>query len=134
MVRTFLFFIFDISNFVTLVEELLERMVQKGAVKSLLLLLTKSNDKDAQRFASLGIANLASAGNDFSSSIPYHSLNVTIIAFNRTRIASEGSIPILINVMKDVDSDIIARQYCAMALGNLAAEPENHLEIVKTDG
>jgi hypothetical protein len=37
-------------------------------------------------------------------------------------------------MMKDADSDVIARQYCAMALGNLAAEPDNHLEIVKSDG
>jgi hypothetical protein len=29
---------------------------------------------------------------------------------------------------------MIGRQYCAMALGNLAAEPENHLEIVKSEG
>lgn len=36
--------------------------------------------------------------------------------------------------MKDVDSDVVSRQYCAMALGNLAAEPDNHLEIVKSDG
>ena len=42
--------------------ELLERMVHKGAVKSLLLLLTKSQDKDAQRFAALALANVASAG------------------------------------------------------------------------
>lgn len=32
------------------------------------------------------------------------------------------------------ESDMIGRQYCAMALGNLAAEPENHLEIIKSDG
>lgn len=28
-------------------------------------------------------------------------------------------------------SDAIARQYAAMCLGNLAAEPENHEELVK---
>ena len=33
-----------------------------------------------------------------------------------------------------VDSDLIGRQYCAMALGNLAAEPENHEDIVKLEG
>lgn len=37
-------------------------MVQKGSVKSLLLLLTKSSDKDARRFSALALANLASAG------------------------------------------------------------------------
>lgn len=44
------------------VEELLERMVQKGGVKSLLTLLTKSIDADAQRFAALALGNTASAG------------------------------------------------------------------------
>lgn len=97
-------------------EELLERMVQKGGIKSLLLLITRSKDRDAQRFSALALANISSA------------------AFNRSKIADEGTIPTLINIMKDTDSDIICRQYCAMALGNLAAEPNNHLEIVKCDG
>lgn len=48
--------------------------------------------------------------------------------------ASEGAVPMLIDYMKNGDTDIVARQYCAMALGNLAAEPENHSEIVKTGG
>ena len=34
----------------------------------------------------------------------------------------------------NTDSDFMGRQYCAMALGNLAAEPENHEDIVKLDG
>jgi HEAT repeat protein len=55
-------------------------------------------------------------------------------AFNRSRMASEGTIPILIEYMKTAANDIVARQYCAMTLGNLAAEPENHMEIVKSDG
>ena len=42
--------------------ELLERMVQKGGVKSLVTLITKSPDSDAQRFAALALANAASAG------------------------------------------------------------------------
>jgi hypothetical protein len=56
------------------------------------------------------------------------------VEFNRLRVASEGTIPILVDYIKDPDNDIIARQYAAMALGNLAAEPENHTEIVKTEG
>lgn len=44
------------------VEELLERMVQKGGIKSLLILLTKSIDTDAQRFAALALGNVGSAG------------------------------------------------------------------------
>lgn len=42
-------------------EELLERMVQKGGVKSLIILLTKSIDTDAQRFAALALGNTSSA-------------------------------------------------------------------------
>ena len=37
-------------------------MVQKGGVKSLIILLTKSIDMDAQRFAALALGNAASAG------------------------------------------------------------------------
>lgn len=55
-------------------------------------------------------------------------------AFNRIRVAAEGSIPILIDYMKEKENDIVGRQYCSMCLGNLAAEPENHQEIVKSDG
>ena len=48
--------------------------------------------------------------------------------------ASEGAIPLLIAYMKNSEGDIVAKQYCAMTLGNLAAEPENHMEIVKSEG
>ena len=37
-------------------------MVQKGAVKSALMILTKSLDLDAQRFSALALANMSSAG------------------------------------------------------------------------
>ena len=97
-------------------EDLLERIVQKGGIKSLLVILTRSIDADAQRFAALALANLASA--------PY----------NRTRIATEGTIPVLIDYINEAENDIIGRQYCAMAVGNLAAEPENHQEIVLSQG
>lgn len=40
----------------------------------------------------------------------------------------------LIDYMKNTEGDIVAKQYCAMTLGNLAAEPENHMEIVKSEG
>ena len=42
--------------------------------------------------------------------------------------------PILIDYVKDKDNDIVGRQYCAMCLGNIAAEPENHMEIFKSGG
>src|SRR5690242_17555056 len=57
-----------------------------------------------------------------------------LLAFNRTRIASEGAIPVVVEFMRNSENDIVARQYCAMTLGNLAAEPENHMEIVKSEG
>ena len=41
-------------------------MVQKGGVKSLLLILTKSIDIEAQRFAALALGNISSAGNSTS--------------------------------------------------------------------
>ena len=48
--------------------------------------------------------------------------------------ANEGAIPALIYYMKSTEGDVVAKQYCAMTLGNLAAEPENHMDIVKTEG
>lgn len=36
-------------------------MVQKGGIKALVTLLMKSQDKDAQRFSALALANVASA-------------------------------------------------------------------------
>jgi len=42
-------------------EELLERVVQKGGVKSFVNLISNSTDAEAQRFAALGLANCASA-------------------------------------------------------------------------
>ena len=84
-------------------EELHERIVKKGGVKSLLNLLTHSQDAEAQRFSALAIANCASA------------------VFNRLPIVAEGTPQPLIDYIKDENSDLIGRQYCAMAIGNLAA-------------
>ena len=42
-------------------EELHERIVKKGGCKSLIQLLTKSSDAEAQRFSALALANIASA-------------------------------------------------------------------------
>ncbi len=65
---------------------------------------------------------------------PNRLLILFISAFNRIRIAGEGTIQPLIEYIRDGNNDIIGRQYCAMSLGNLAAEPENHTEIVKSQG
>ena len=43
-------------------EELHERIVKKGGIKSLLRLLTSSQDAEAQRFSALAMANCASVG------------------------------------------------------------------------
>ena len=57
----------------------------------------------------------------------------TQAVFNRIPIVAEGTLEPLISYIKDEDSDLIGRQYCAMCLGNLAAEPENHEEMVKLE-
>ena len=90
-------------------------MVKKGAVKSLLSLLAGSEDAEAQRFAALALANCASA------------------VFNRVAMVEEGALEPLIQYVREETSDLIGRQYSAMCLGNLAAEPENHEEIVKLE-
>jgi hypothetical protein len=90
-------------------------MVKKGAVKSLLTILTQSEDAEAQRFSALALANCASA------------------VFNRITMVEDGALEPLILYTREEGSDLIGRQYCAMCLGNLAAEPENHEEIVKLE-
>jgi len=97
-------------------EELHERIVKKGGCKSLIQLLMKSSDNEAQRFAALAIANIASA------------------VFNRITMVQDDILQHLIPYITNEDSDFMGRQYCAMALGNLAAEPENHEDIVKLEG
>ena len=76
----------------------------------------KSSDNEAQRFAALAIANIASA------------------VFNRITMVQDDILQHLIPYITNEDSDFMGRQYCAMALGNLAAEPENHEDIVKLEG
>lgn len=97
-------------------EELHDRIVKKGGIRSLLELLRRSQDAEAQRFSALCIANCASA------------------VFTRLQIVEDGVLEPLISFVKEDDADMIVRQYSAMALGNLAAEPENHDEIVKLGG
>lgn len=97
-------------------EELHDRIVKKGGIRSLLQLLRRSQDAEAQRFSALCIANCASA------------------VFTRVQIVEDGVLEPMINFIQDDDADMIVRQYNAMGLGNLAAEPDNHDEIVKLDG
>lgn len=49
-------------------------------------------------------------------------------------IVEEGVLTTLITYTADNKNDLIGRQYCAMAIGNLAAEPEIHEEIVHSEG
>ncbi|CAM9299409.1 unnamed protein product, partial [Discosporangium mesarthrocarpum] len=96
-------------------EELHERIVKKGGIRSILEILRRSQDAEAQRFSALCIANCASA------------------VFTRVQIVEDGVLEPLIKLIKEDSADLIVRQYCAMAIGNLAAEPDNHDEIVKLD-
>ncbi|CAK4708030.1 unnamed protein product [Aphanomyces euteiches] len=89
------------------------KMVEKGVVRSLLHLITDSSDDQALRFACLCLGNTSSC------------------ASIRLRIVEEGVLPPLIELMKKEGGDILGKQYSAMTVGNLAAEPENHEEIVK---
>ena len=75
-------------------------------------LLAGSQDNEAQRFAALAIGNCASA------------------SYNRLAIVAKGVLA-LVDYTAAEGNDLIGRQYCAMALGNLAAEPMNHEEIVE---
>ena len=97
--------------------DLHHRIVKKGGIKTLLYILTTSRDVEAKRFAALSLANTASA------------------EMHRVEIGNlNDSVSILINFVKDSDIDLATRQYCAMALGNLAAEPANHNLIVNVGG
>ena len=97
-------------------EELLEKFEHYGAIKALLGLFVKSQDSDAQRFAALALANVAS------------------LPKNGERFCEEGLVPVLTEYISDNDNDIVARQYCAMALGNLAVDPAHHTVIIENEG
>ena len=99
-------------------EAIHHQIVLKGVINTLIRLL-KSNDVEAQRFAELSLANTASA------------------EAQRIEIArQENSVLRLAQYIADEgeEGDLICKQYCAMALGNLAAEPDNHMDIVKLGG
>jgi len=96
-------------------EELHDRIVKKGGVVSLMVLIEKTQDAEAQRFAALGLANCASA------------------VYTRERMVEEGAHQLLVKLCSNEDGDLVARQYAAMALGNLAADPTLHEEMVKIE-
>lgn len=98
-------------------EELHQRMVKKGAVKTLIHLLTSSRDIEAQRFSALALANTACTT----------SYRVEIATQEKTLLH-------LTEYIKNEENDLLMRQYCAMALGNLAADVENHYDIAEVGG
>ena len=73
-------------------EELHERIVKKGGCKSLIQLLMKSSDQEAQRFSALAIANIASA------------------VFNRIAMVQDDVLQNIIAYINNDDSDLIGRQ------------------------
>lgn len=93
--------------------DLHEKMVAKGVIKTLFVLVTKSSDLEALRLSCLCFANVASC------------------AANRARIVEDGALSPLVDFLRESDNDAIVKQYVAMTIGNLAAEPENHEESVK---
>ena len=97
--------------------ELHDRIVTKGGIKTLVHLLTTSQDVEAQRFSALAIANTSCAEE------------------HRVQVANlDNSLMHMTNYINSEEFDLMTRQYCAMALGNLAADPENHENIVKLGG
>ena len=96
--------------------ELHERIVKKGGIKSLVNLLAGSS---GQRGPALrGLSD--------------RELRVGVV--QSLAIVAKGCLTTLVDYTAAEGNDLIGRQYCAMALGNLAAEPMNHEEIVKSEG
>ena len=89
-----------------------ERLVRKGGVITLVDILSTSQDAEAQQFAAIAIANTSSSTQ----------LCTEILKL-------EGVIARLIQYVGNESADSIGRQYCAMALGNLLAEPATHETI-----
>eukprot|EP00814_Leptocylindrus_danicus_P009478 CAMPEP_0116018954 /NCGR_PEP_ID=MMETSP0321-20121206/8948_1 /TAXON_ID=163516 /ORGANISM="Leptocylindrus danicus var. danicus, Strain B650" /LENGTH=3722 /DNA_ID=CAMNT_0003489431 /DNA_START=23 /DNA_END=11192 /DNA_ORIENTATION=- len=95
-----------------------ERIVKKGGIKTLVGLL-HSTDMDAQRFAALAVANVASA-----------EVNRMIICKD----LESGALQNLTEFIERGKGDAFGRQYCAMAIGNIAADPNSHDDIVELGG
>jgi HEAT repeat protein len=92
-------------------------ILKKGGVKTLTHLLKSSSDVEAQRFASLALANTACIENYKSD-------------FVREDECLDG----ILSELRNDDADLVVRRYCAMALGNLASDPETHIEISDRGG
>ena len=91
-----------------------ERLVKKGGVETLVNILIIAQDAEAQQFAALAVANTAST----------KSLCNDIIKLDSV---VEG----LVKYIGNEEGDSIGRQYTAMALGNILAEPNTHATVVE---
>ncbi len=97
-------------------EDIHERLVIKGGVETLANLLDTCADSESQQFAALAIANTASTNSLCKKIAKLDDVMESIVAY-------VGN--------KKENSDPIGRQYCAMALGNLLADPDNHKSIIE---
>eukprot|EP00924_Labyrinthula_sp_SR-Ha-C_P006206 snap_masked-scaffold_63-processed-gene-0.43-mRNA-1 protein AED:1.00 eAED:1.00 QI:0/-1/0/0/-1/1/1/0/4272 len=97
-------------------QELHLKLMQKGAIKSLLLLLTKSKDAEAHRMASLALGNICCHKD------------------NKIMFARQGGIKIMVNYLSASENDVHAKGFCAFCLGNVASEAANQQEIAKLGG
>ena len=94
-----------------------EPLTQKGGIRTLVHLLTQSQDDEVQRFAILALAN------------------TSVTALYRLQIANEANaLENLVSYLSHEATDRIGKQYCAMAIGNLAANVGNHEAIAKYGG
>lgn len=98
--------------------ELHERIVLKGGIKTLLHILNHSRDLEAQRFAVLAMANITASSH--------------VVRVNMTQ--DEKVVFYLLEFMKSEENDTIAKQYCAMAIGNLAVSRETHSIVMESYG
>jgi hypothetical protein len=97
--------------------ELHEQLVKKGGVDTLLHFLTAIQDAEAQQFAALAVANMAS-----STSVC------------QDIVMLDGALAGLIHYVGNEGGDSIGRQYCALALGNVLVEPGTHTSVVEAGG
>jgi len=95
-------------------EDLHERLVNKGGISTLANLLGTCQDSESQQFAALAIANTASTNSLCKEIAKLNDVLESLVAY----VGNEAGDP-------------VGRQYCAMALGNLLADPENHESIVE---
>jgi hypothetical protein len=114
-------------------EELLEKFVHYGGIKTVLIIFTRTTNPETQRFAALAIANVSSLGKRYRWTLFTNFIHYSK-ATNCQRIREEGTIEILLEYIEDNDNDIVARQYSAMAIGNISALEEHQEKVVEHRG